>query len=185
MTEMRSANRSFLHVSRTSSCCSSSNIWSGRATASPNIPFLCQETVGCLHSVRTVDNGEQEAAGAGIKNWQGKNKLCLVGDMLCLQLAADSIAEESAERTGEGPLLYKACGPPSHNKPFVAAPLKEKSAPANTVGRIQSIHRASHWERTQDTAAPNTPAKKRLCQGVTWFRCVAWWLPMGGRRGQK
>lgn len=80
--------------------------------------------------------------------------------MLCLQLAADSIAEESAERTGEGPLLYKACGPPSHNKPFVAAPLKEKSAPANTVGRIQSIHRASHWERTQDTAAPNTPAKK-------------------------
>lgn len=183
MTEMRNANQFFLNISRTSSCWSSSNFWSGQATASPNIPSLRQETVGCLHSVRTADNSEQEAAGAEIKNWQGKNKLCLVGDTLCLQLAADSIAEESTGRTGEGPLLYKACGPRSHNKPFVVTPLKEKSVPANTVGRIQSIHCASHWERTQDAAAPSTPAMKRLCQGVTWLRCVAWWLPTGGWRG--
>lgn len=104
-------------------------------------------------------------AGAEIKNWQGENKLCLVGDTLCLQLAADSIAEESAERAGEGPLLYKAFGPLSHNKPFVVAPLNEKSTAANMVGHIQSIHSASHRERTQDTAAPKAPAKVPSVKG--------------------
>lgn len=117
-------------------------------------------------------------ARAEIKNWQGKNKPCLVGDTLCLQLAADSIAEESAERTGEGPLLYKACGPPSHNKPFVVAPLNEKSTAANTVGRIQSIHRASHWEDTRHCRAKHArktvPSVKGSLGFVVWPGGYIW-----------
>lgn len=107
-----------------------------------------------------------------MKNWQGKNKLCLVGDTLCLQLAADSIAEESAEWTGEGALLYKACGPPSHNKPFVVALLNEKSTAANTVGRIQSIHRASHWEDTRHCRAKHARKKAPSVKGSLGF--VVW-----------
>lgn len=63
-----------------------------------------------------------------------------------LTVASDSMAVKSRDWTSGGPLLYKACGPQSHNDPFVVALLKGR-VPQQTLWAISNPFTEPHTVR--------------------------------------